>query len=418
MSINKNNFSKLSIIKKSLIHIKNIFNVTRNHDMRITISVLVLLLIGTFMIASATNYTPENYTDSFGNLKTTINKQLFFVCLGVFAMIVLSNVFSFKILYKFWSVIVIVTLILNFSCIFFEPIYGVKAWVHIPLGGSAVSFQPAEISKIVVILVMALFFGKLQNKLPSHELRILNKILLSIAVLVFFIIIFQNDFGTAFVILVITTSCFMTSNYSYYAKYRNIILKSILIAIPLILLVLSPLGTKMIASLNITDNYQIDRFISSANPFTNIYGKSYQLVQGLISMGSGGLGGVGFGESVIKYGSFPALDSDFIIAITIEELGFIRGFLPILIANATIVFSLLDYSMKVKNIRYKIIFIGVASYFLVHFILNIGGASTLIPLTGVPLLLVSSGGTSLLASLIGIGICQSLIANIKKGEVE
>ena len=146
------------------------------------------------------------------------------------------------------------------------------------------------------------------------------------------------------------------------------------------------------------------------------YGSGYQLVNGLVSFASGGWFGVGFGNSVRKYTDFPAANTDFILAIVVEELGFV-GFLLLMTAYAVIIFRLLFFAMKIKNEQARIILVGTAMYFLVHIIFNVGGVTGFIPLTGVPLLMISSGGSSTLSIMMCVGIAQGVIAAYNRGEI-
>ena len=179
---------------------------------------------------------------------------------------------------------------------------------------------------------------------------------------------------------------------------------------------LTPYGEAIIGMLPLQE-YQINRIYSSINPFSDQYGSGYQLINGLVSFASGGWFGVGFGNSVRKYTNFPAANTDFILAIIVEELGFI-GFLMILVPYCIIIFRLMNYALKIRNEKAKIILIGVAMYFLLHFILNVGGVTGLIPLTGVPLLMISAGGSSTLAAMSALGIAQAIISRYKRGLIE
>ena len=153
------------------------------------------------------------------------------------------------------------------------------------------------------------------------------------------------------------------------------------------------------------------------NPFIDQYGSGYQLVNGLVSFATGGWFGLGYGNSVRKYTRFPAANTDFILAIVVEELGII-GFLLIYIPYMVIIIRLFMYALKMKSERGKIILIGVAMYIVIHSLFNIGGVTGLIPLTGVPLLMISSGGSSTLSTMCAIGIAQAVIMRFNKGEIE
>jgi Bacterial cell division membrane protein len=129
----------------------------------------------------------------------------------------------------------------------------------------------------------------------------------------------------------------------------------------------------------------------------------------LVFFATGGLFGLGYGESIHKYMNFPNPSNDFILPVIVEELGFVFGFLIILLLYTMILFPIVYYSIKAQFTASKIVLIGTFLYFVVHFILNVGGVSGFVPLTGVPLLLISSGGSSWISSLMALGLCQSEI---------
>ena len=112
-----------------------------------------------------------------------------------------------------------------------------------------------------------------------------------------------------------------------------------------------------------------------------------------------------------------AANTDFILAIVVEELGYI-GFLMIFIPYCLIVWRLLQYAWRMKSEKGRIILTGTAMYIVVHSIFNIGGVTGLIPLTGVPLLMISAGGSSTLSLMCAIGIAQAVIGQYKRGEIE
>ena len=186
--------------------------------------------------------------------------------------------------------------------------------------------------------------------------------------------------------------------------------------IALVLLILSPLGEQFVGYLPLQE-FQKNRILSAMNPFIDQYDAGFQLVNGLVSFASGGWTGLGFGNSVRKYTKFPAANTDFILAIVVEELGMF-GFLMIFVPYCIIVFRLIRYAFKMKSERGKIIMIGVAMYIVIHALFNIGGVTGMIPLTGVPLLMISAGGSSTLALMSAIGIAQGIIRRYKRGEFE
>ena len=152
-------------------------------------------------------------------------------------------------------------------------------------------------------------------------------------------------------------------------------------------------------------DYQKNRILSAVNPFTDLYNTGYQLVNGLVSFASGGWKGLGFGNSVRKYTDFPAANTDLI--------GFGLIFIPYMI----IIIQLFRYAMKMESERGRIILVGTAMYLMVHCLFNIGGVTGMIPLTGVPLLMISSGGSSTLSFMLSIGLAQAVICAWRRGDL-
>jgi cell division protein FtsW len=147
------------------------------------------------------------------------------------------------------------------------------------------------------------------------------------------------------------------------------------------------------------------------------YDSGYQLVNGLIAFASGGWFGKGFGNSVRKYTDFPAASTDSILSIIVEELGFV-GFLFMILMFAIIILRLLMYARKIKSEKAKIILVGVAMYFMIHIFFNISGITVSLPLTGIPLLLISSGGSSTISAMMALGISQAIIVRYRRGMIQ
>ena len=189
------------------------------------------------------------------------------------------------------------------------------------------------------------------------------------------------------------------------------------VAVVVAIIILSPVGEPLIENLPLLKDYQKGRFINAIDPFQDPYGRGYQIIQSLIAFADGGFFGRGLGQSVRKYMNFPEASTDFILAIFVEELGWV-GFLFLMLLYSIIIFRLIHYAKRIKSEAAKIILIGSATYFLVHIFFNIGGITGLIPLTGIPLPLLSSGGTSAVAFMISIGLSQAVISAYKRKELQ
>ena len=161
-----------------------------------------------------------------------------------------------------------------------------------------------------------------------------------------------------------------------------------------------------------SNNYILNR-LNYVNPCDRYQKESgYQVCNGFIAIDNGGLTGVGIGNSTQKYLYLPASHTDFIFPIIVEELGVILSTL-IIIGYMFIAYSIFDIATKCYNLRNSLICFGIGVYFLVHIFINLGGVLGLIPLTGIPLPLLSYGGSSLLAMFIAFSIVQRICAENK-----
>lgn len=233
-----------------------------------------------------------------------------------------------------------------------------------------------------------------------------------------YVLVLQKDLGTAAIMaLMFLFTLLIPAN----AKLRNFQIFLTLAFVSFIGLLwfsTTPGGINFIHSLPFPDKikYMVDRFSFSANPFIDPT-QSSQIFNGLAAFVSGGLFGVGFGKGFLKYSFIFAAESDSILAIIVEELGVIFGFGPIVLFYGIIIYQLMRYTFKVDSEKDKIILVGTLAYVFVHFLFNVGGVTAIIPMTGVPLLLISAGGSSRMAFMIAIGLAQNVIARYNTRKV-
>lgn len=382
------------------------------YDRYMHISTLILVLFGLVMITSASMGLAAGNTMY---LVTVIAKQVVFTVIGYIGMLFVAKIFNFQILRNNISLIVLATLVFLIVPLGFSSVGGAKAWIRIPMAGGEVTIQPSEFAKISIMLVVAAYLCDLKNRKPTNwELIKTPTIIIGLFVLI--VAILQSDFGSAAIMIMIAAVIFLIPQHPQLVGYQKIVFFLIIIAIAGMLLLLSPLGSELIQHLPLQE-YQKSRITSAINPFSDKYGSGYQLTNGLVSFASGGFFGVGFGNSVRKYTNFPAANTDFILAIVVEELGFI-GFMIIFTFYSIIVFRLFKYAFKMKSEKGRVILVGTAMYLLFHFVLNVGGVTGLIPLTGVPLLMISYGGSSTMSIMVAIGVSQAVISRYRLGEIE
>ncbi|MDA2519892.1 FtsW/RodA/SpoVE family cell cycle protein [Bacillus cereus] len=250
--------------------------------------------------------------------------------------------------------------------------------------------QPAEFLKLGTILVTARFFALRQEQAKNNWSGI-GKLLFFLAT-IFFLIFKQPNLGSALLILGIGFSIFLCSGINI-----NLLIKRTTIGSILWLPILYYLIQYSLSEVQKT------RITTIFNPFVDAQGNGYQLVNSFIAIGSGGITGRGFGNSIQKTGYLPEPHTDFIMAIVSEELGFIGVFI-ILAGVLTIVLRSLKIAQLCVDPFGSFIAIGIGCMIGMQSVVNLGGITGLFPLTGTPFPFVSFGGSSLMVNLIAIGI--------------
>lgn len=392
--------------------LKRIFK-RRGVDKTVYFCVVILTIYGIVMIGSAS----VGQSAKMGPMYASMNmiKQAIFVLGGFAAMIFLIRCFK-----KSWVnanstwIFYAMGLVLMLACLFFEDGKGSHAWIRI----GSFTIQPAEFMKVIMILFLSFHFGEIEEycQIPRNITRqkkeelqkrklwycILRPIL-AIFIAFFVGVFLQKDMGSSLILAFICMMLFFITPRPYYTKYKKLAL--ILLVIGFILILLS--------ATFILKPYQLGRIYTWLNPLGDIEGDGWQLTNALIAFATGGLFGKGFGSSTQKYGYIPESHNDFIVAIIYEELGLV-GFMLFLIPYVIIIYKMFHYALRIKDTKSKLILYGVGLYFFTHLLVNVGGVSGFIPMTGVPLLLISSGGSSTLAAMMGLGIAQSIIAKYNR----
>ena len=375
-------------------------------DKRVSVSALILVIFGSLMIASA------EMGESAGNasyLTSVIIKQFIFVAVGLIAYYILLKLKVYRLRMFLFYMAYFAVLFLLLLCRVFGQIGGAYAWIQV---GAGVTLQPSEFAKVFMIGFAAKIFS-----VDHKEKNLNNFIKFGLMAFLYFVIIafYQHDFGSAIVLFAICYCVALIPNYPQIRKYQRYMILFIFVGIGAIALLLSNPVTEFLKAHS--DNYMVGRFLAAANPFLYQYDNGYHLIMSLVSFANGGIFGLGYGNSIHKYMNFPNPSNDFILPVIVEELGIV-GFVLFIIVYGFMLYPLISMSIKSKYLSTKIVTLGVFVYFAVHFILNVGGVSGLIPLTGVPILMISSGGSSLMASLAALGLAQSEIERNLKLENE
>ena len=389
------------------------FRMPAGHDRLIHSTILALTLFGLVMVTSATMGTDAaNYM----SLIRTVFKQLLFTAAGYIGMLIMARKFTFELCRKYLFHLIFLTIAALLFVLVFDPVGGARAWIRIPIGNIIeFTIQPSEFAKMSIMIIMATYLGDLRiQKISGKELIKAPFILVMLFVVI--VALLQSDFGSAVIMLGIALILFLIPKHPSLRKYQKNLLLTLFFGGALLIFLMSPAGEAILKMIPFAQ-YQINRFLVAQNPFADRYGGGYQLIKGLISFASGGISGVGFGASIQKYMNFPAASTDYILAIVVEELG-IGGFLFIFIGYMIVICRLFNYAIKIESENARMILIGTAMYLFIHFVFNVGGVTGLIPLTGVPLLLISAGGSSTMSFMTAIGLSQSVISKYRQGRIE
>jgi rod shape determining protein RodA len=314
--------------------------------------------------------------------------QIIFFCIS-YALFWLFSIVDYRIwghLWKFifWSVLGLLILVVVVG----KEILGSSRW----LSFGSFNLQPSEFAKIAVVLVVSYLVS-----IDKDSLKDFKKLFFILAtVLPFFILVFlQPDLGTSLIILMVSLSIF------WYAGLNKIYY--------LVAVLLGGAFSEPVWAL--LHDYQRQRILVFLNPKLDTLGSGYNVIQSMIAVGSGQLFGQGFGRGTQSHLQFlPIYWTDFIFAAFSEEWGFI-GVFGLITLYTTLLFAILYITSKTKDAFGSLVGLGVFVVFFSQFFINVGMNLGLMPVTGIPLPLVSYGGSSLITSFILLGIVHSVWIN-------
>ena len=354
----------------------------RHGDFLLLVAVVLLATIGTVFIYSASNYSAKaTYGDAFYFVK----KQAIGVVLGTAAMI-FTAFFDYGKLKKITLPLAIVSFIL-LALVFVPGIgvenYGAKRWIGI--GG--LTLQPSEVAKFSLILFAATYISAYKDR--STDFKGVLPVLIYGGATCLFVILEPNMSITVCIALLTFTVVFAAG-----LKIKAllcIILPAIAAGVVLILI----------------EPYRLNRLAAFLNPWSNPKGEGYQLLQSLYALGSGGWFGVGLFCSRQKYAFLPFAESDFILSVIGEEIGFI-GLAFFFVLLAFIVFRGLKIAGRSKDVFGFILATGITMIFGIQVVINALVVTGSIPPTGLPLPLVSSGNTAIIIFMAEMGVLYSV----------
>ena len=338
------------------------------------------------MIYSSSSIWAEyKFNDSFKYLKM----QSIFLIIGIILMIIIS-----KIPYTYYKDKANILLLVCFFLLILVIIPGIgtvrngsRSWFGI--GGLGI--QPSEFMKLALIIFVSKYLEKNEKYLKSIKKGILP--ILGITLLVFGLIMLQPDFGTGVIIVMTIIGLLFISG----LKIRFFVVAGLFGLVGAVILIL-------IAP------YRFQRILSFIDPWVDPLGSGFQAIQSLFAIGPGGFLGLGLGNSIQKHFYLPEPQTDFIFAIISEEL----GFLGVLIVSAlfiTIIYRGIKIALSTRDLFSKYLSFGIIFGLAFQALLNLMVVVSLIPITGVTLPFLSYGGSSLLISMMSMGILLNISRN-------
>ena len=395
-------------------------------------TVLLICLIG-FLVIFSSNYSKSfKYSDLYRQI---------IILMPAFVAFFLATFFNYNSIKKFIIPLYVINLIALLAVLVLgHSAFGSQRWIHI----AGLTFQPSEVAKLVLIITLAY----LLTKRPIFRLFDLWPIVLAMLPIVL-LILKQPDLGTSLVFVAIFLGMLLGANVSfliilvlispllsmlfyaigiYFWLAYNVILITIIAILykkqnannPLKWHFLKGIGVYAVNFIagpasalvwHLLKDYQKMRIMIFLNPEIDPLGAGYHIIQSQIAIGSGGFWGKGLLHgSQTQLNFIPVQNSDFIFSVIGEEFGLIGG-LVLLLLYTIILWRIMCVAEKANDPFGRFIAIGVGSMLLFHVFINIGMATGIMPVVGIPLPFVSYGGTSLLTNFLALGLLQSISLN-------
>ena len=341
---------------------------------------------GLIMVLSASSISAyAQYGSSF----VFFERQAAYAVVGALALLLTS-----RMRYEIWQRLAIPLLSLTVAllALVLHPssgieAYGASRWIAL----GPITIQPSEMAKLALIVFAATVLARKWNRLD--EVAHVALPLVPVTALVACMVMIQPDLGTTLIL----TGCVFLLLFVAGVRLRYLVVSAA---------VSGAVGLALIFS----EGYRRTRFLSFLHPSADPLGAGYQLKQSLIALGSGGWFGVGLGASRQKWMYVPNAHTDFIFSILGEELGLV-GELVVLLAFSVLLYSGIRIAVRAPDVFGRLLAAGIVSWFGLQILLNLGGVTGLLPITGVPLPMLSYGGSSLVASLAAVGI----LVNVARG---
>lgn len=374
-------------------------------DWRTLVPYLLLQITGVLLVFSASSY--RALTEQLAVWSYGLKQALF--TLGAFAIILFVYRLNINFLKRHgvrWAIVAGITAALIYVLFFGAEINGAKGWIVI----GSFTLQPIEFAKPALVVLLAGTLSQMEAQLPAQGLWsgiLAHKgtflVLLSWLGLAFFL----PDIGGMALLIGIALLMLLASGIpnkiAYWLSGLGLLGYGALVVL-----------VKVLNHFNISpSHYQSERLLTFVDPFRVAQGAGLQQVTSYYALYSGGWLGRGLGNSILKKGYLPEPHNDFIMAVVGEELGYF-GLLLILGIYIYLIGHLLMRGLNMQKTYHQLLLYGTASYFLVQMVVNLGGITGLLPITGVTFPMISYGGSSVFTTAIFIGLCLSTIRHDNK----
>lgn len=368
----------------------------RFYDYSLLFTIIFLTVFGLIMI-----YSSSSYNAQLNGKKASyyMMKQGQIALAGFFMMLVIS-----KIDYHFFAKFTLPAIVVSYICVILVTftslgikVNGKKRW----LGVGSARFQPAELVKVAVILVLAVMITKMGKKIDDWiSWGIVAAVIFPLALLVT-----ANNLSSGIII------CGIAFVMMFIACKKKWPFVSCVVLVAAVVIFAPPVATALLNA-GLLHDYQLSRILVWKNPEAYPKSGGYQVLQGLYAIGSGGLLGKGLGQSIQKLSFLPEPQNDMIFAIICEELG-LFGAVAVILLFLFMIYRFMLIAGNAPDLFGALLVVGVMAHIAIQVILNIAVVTNVIPNTGITLPFISYGGTSVLFLMIEMGMVLSVSNQIK-----
>ena len=354
----------------------------RRGDRALLLAVGTLTAFGLVMVFSASEVQGWLW---FHNAAYYFERQLIWLALGVAALWAGAHV-------AYWplGIIAMVLLVLVLLPHFGVEVNGARRWLRL----GPLQMQPAEFAKVAAIVFMALWLERHRDRIGSLENGVVP--FLALMGLVTLLVILERDLGTTLIVAGILLAQFLVAG----GRKRHVLLLALIIGLCVYMFIQM-------------EPYRLHRILAFFDPWADPLNTGFQAIQSVVALGSGGIAGVGLGQSIQKYQWLPFAHTDFIFAIVGEETGLI-GTSAVLGLFALFAYRGYRVALKAPDAFGSLLACGVTTWIAFQALINIAAVTVTLPTTGIPLPFISYGGSSLAITLLAVGILVNVSTQSEK----